>query len=286
MPELPEVETTRRGIQPYVEQQRIESVCVRHRGLRWPIPDSLEQTLVGLSIRDVQRRGKYLLLDCGSGWLLIHLGMSGSLRILTQAAPPKKHDHVDIVFDSGSILRFHDPRRFGALLWEPGNVWQHPLLRDLGPEPLDPALPPDYLYHATRNRRQAIKQAIMDSKLLVGVGNIYASEALFLAGIHPATSAANIDRQHCQRLLRAIQDTLRSAIEQGGSTLRDYVNSAGNSGYFQLRLQVYDRADQPCHACGTLIRQTRQGQRSTFHCPHCQHQAWDMGLSDSAGDKA
>lgn len=271
MPELPEVETTRRGIQPYIQQRRIESVNVRHRGLRWPIPETLEQTLTGLEIHSVQRRGKYLLFDCGSGWLLIHLGMSGSLRILTQPAPPKKHDHVDIAFDTGSMLRFHDPRRFGAILWEPGNVWQHPLLRDLGPEPLDPALPPDYLYLATRNRKQAIKQVIMDSKLLVGVGNIYANEALFLAGIHPATPAARIGQQRCERLQLAIQDTLRAAIEQGGSTLRDYVNSAGNSGYFQLRLQVYNRTDRPCHTCGTLIRQTRQGQRSTFYCPHCQH---------------
>lgn len=271
MPELPEVETTLRGIQPHIEHHRIAVVRIRQRKLRWPIPDTLEATLPGLQIREIRRRGKYLLLDCGRGWLLIHLGMSGSLRILTEATEPKKHDHVDIIFDNQTLLRFHDPRRFGAILWEPGNIWQHPLIRDLGPEPLAEDLATDYLYTATRRRKQAIKQTIMDSKILVGVGNIYANEALFLAGIHPCTPAQELDIERSRRLLEAIRSTLQSAIVQGGSTLRDYVNSSGNSGYFQLRLQVYNRADQPCKQCGELIQQQRQGQRSTFFCPRCQN---------------
>lgn len=271
MPELPEVETTRKGISPHISNKTITSVVIRHFGLRWPIPPTLADILKGRRISQILRRGKYLLLDCENGWLIIHLGMSGSLRILTQAEAPKKHDHVDLIFNDGTILRYHDPRRFGAILWEPGNIWSHPLLRDLGPEPLDPELSVDYLYEATRTRTQAVKQVIMDSKLLVGVGNIYASEALFRAGIRPTTAANRISKQRYQRLLEAIQTTLQAAIDTGGSTLRDYVNSNGNSGYFQLQHLVYDRAEQPCRTCGTPIRHARQGQRSTFYCPHCQN---------------
>lgn len=271
MPELPEVETTRKGIGPHIQNKQISQVNIRHFGLRWPIPSNLAEALEGRHVTQTLRRGKYLLLDCGNGWLIIHLGMSGSLRILTQTEPPRKHDHVDLVFADGSILRYHDPRRFGAILWEPGNVWNHPLIREMGPEPLDPLLPADYLYDATRKRSQAIKQVIMDSKLLVGVGNIYASEALFRARIHPATAANRISKQRCQHLQQAIRQTLQSAIDTGGSTLRDYVNSRGDSGYFQLQHLVYDRTEQPCRVCGTPIRQIRQGQRSTFFCSHCQN---------------
>ncbi len=271
MPELPEVETTRRGIAPHVCGHPIQSVTIRQHRLRWPIPNDLADRLTGQTIHQILRRSKYLLFDCGTGWLIMHLGMSGSLRIVTDGAAARKHDHLDIVFANDSILRLHDPRRFGACIWEPANVWQHPLLASLGPEPLDSHLRPDHLFNATRRRQQAIKPVLMDNRILVGIGNIYANEALFLAHIHPQTSASSLDAHQCILLQQAIQTTLTAAIRLGGSTLRDYVNGHGNTGYFQLRLQVYGREGQPCRVCGTPIQQIRQAQRASYFCPHCQH---------------
>ncbi|MEW9900297.1 bifunctional DNA-formamidopyrimidine glycosylase/DNA-(apurinic or apyrimidinic site) lyase [Chitinivorax sp. PXF-14] len=271
MPELPEVETTRRGIEPSLLGQTITGAVVRNAALRWPVPDDLNQQLAGASVAEVARRGKYLLIDCGRGWIMIHLGMSGSLRLVRSGTPPDKHDHVDIVLTSGWTLRLRDPRRFGAVLWVPGHIANHPLLRELGPEPLSPSFNADYLYEATRGRSAAIKLVIMDSHTVVGVGNIYASESLFRAGIRPTTPAQRLGHARCAKLVEAIQATLDDAIRAGGSTLRDFVDSAGNSGYFQLQTFVYDRAGQACRVCGGEIRLLKQGQRSTYYCVHCQH---------------
>jgi formamidopyrimidine-DNA glycosylase len=270
MPELPEVETTLRGLLPHVVGRRIVRVAIRHPQLRWPVPPDLPELLRGQAIRDVRRRAKYLLFDCGKGTLILHLGMSGSLRILPEDAPPGAHDHFDLVLDNGTLMRLRDPRRFGAVLWYEGDPARHPLLSALGCEPLADAFDGDYLYRATRARRAAIKLAIMDSHVVVGVGNIYANEALFHAGIRPQLPANRVSRPRCTRLVAAIRDTLREAIRHGGSTLRDFTNSAGEPGYFQQHYFVYGRAGEPCRNCGTAIRLLRQGQRSSFYCPRCQ----------------
>lgn len=251
--------------------QIIQNVIIRHHGLRWPIPDDLPQRLTGSTIRAIKRRAKYLLIDLGHGGVLIHLGMSGSLRILAKSTPPKKHDHLDIEFSPDLALRLHDPRRFGAVLWQPGRVEDHPLLTNLGPEPLEADFDAAYLHAALSKRQIAIKPAIMDNHIVVGVGNIYASESLFRAGIHPETQANQVSQAHCKKLVSAIKATLQDALKAGGSTLRDFVNSDGTSGYFQLQTYVYDRAGQGCKICGSEIRQIRQGQRSTFYCTGCQH---------------
>jgi formamidopyrimidine-DNA glycosylase len=270
MPELPEVETTRRGLAPHLEGGRIAAIVVRDRRLRWPVPRQLAQRAAGSTIRAVQRRGKYLLLDCGSGWIILHLGMSGSLRILPQGTPAGKHDHVDIVMASGMVARLTDPRRFGAVLWQPQDPHAHPLLAALGPEPLEPGFDGAALRGRLKGRRTAIKAALMDSRIVVGVGNIYASEALFRAGIHPATAAGRLSAARCDRLVDAVRTTLLAAIEAGGSTLRDFVQADGDPGHFQLSYFVYGRNGQPCRVCGTAIRSVRQGQRSTFYCVRCQ----------------
>lgn len=270
MPELPEVEVTRRGIAPYLEGCRVASVVLRTPGLRWPLPEDLARTLEGATIRTVSRRGKYLLLDCGHGTLILHLGMSGSLRVLHAALPPRKHDHVDLVLATGAILRFHDPRRFGAMLWSTGDVMRHALLARLGPEPLAATFTGRLLYEKTRGRTASIKQILMNSQVVVGVGNIYASEALFAAGIDPTMSAGRIGLRRYGKLVEAIKETLSLSIAAGGSTLRDFVDSTGNPGYFQQCYWVYRRGGQPCRRCGTAIRHIRQGQRSSFYCPHCQ----------------
>ncbi len=270
MPELPEVETTRRGIAPHVEGGVVTDVVLRRRALRYPIPPSLLTDLPGKVIERVERRGKYLLLCVAEGTVIIHLGMSGNLRLVDHATPVEKHDHVDIVIDSKRILRFHDPRRFGAILWCGGNVLEHALLATLGPEPLEEGFDGDYLYERSRKRKQSIKQFIMDSHVVVGVGNIYASESLFLSGIRPQTAAGKVTRPRCQQLVAAIQQVLQAAIKQGGTTLRDFVDGEGRPGYFQQQLNVYGREGEPCHQCGTAIKQLRQGQRATYYCPHCQ----------------
>ncbi len=270
MPELPEVETTLRGLAPHLLGQRIAQVAIRHPQLRWPIPKGLAQLLKDETIRGVRRRAKYLLVEFDQGTLILHLGMSGSLRILPVGTPPQKHDHFDLVLEGGTLMRLRDPRRFGAVLWQAGDVAQHPLLAGLGPEPLEKEFDADYLYQATRRRNAAIKQVIMDSSIVVGVGNIYANEALFRAGIRPLLAAGKLSRPRCAALAKAIKETLRAAIKAGGSTLRDVTNSAGEPGYFQQHYFVYGRAGEPCSKCGTVIRQIRQGQRSSFYCPQCQ----------------
>jgi len=270
MPELPEVETPRRGIAPHLEGRRLEGAVVRERRLRYPVPRDLSARVRGRRVAVVRRRGKYLLIDLeDEGGLLIHLGMSGSLRIVPCGQPPGKHDHVDLRIEGGRCLRLTDPRRFGLVLWarEPDH---HPLLRDLGPEPLSAEFDGDYLWRRSRGRRVAVKNFIMDGHVVDGVGNIYANEALFRAGIHPARAAGRISRQRCERLAQAIREVLAEAIEAGGTTLRDFTGSDGRPGYFSRTLAVYDREGAPCPRCGHPIRSIRLGQRSTFYCPRCQ----------------
>ncbi len=270
MPELPEVETTARGIRPHVVGKKITAVLVRNARLRWPVPGNLPQYLVGNNIETVERRAKYLLLRVSDGTVLIHLGMSGNLRILPAATPAQLHDHVDLVFADHTCLRLRDPRRFGAMLWCDGDPHQHKLLRALGPEPLDAVFDGDYLFLATRKRTVDIKQFLMNQNIVVGVGNIYASEALFLARINPRRAAGKITRDQCARLVVEIKNVLHYAITQGGTTLRDYVGSNGDTGYFQLKLNVYGREGEACMHCKSPIKQIRQGQRSTFYCGKCQ----------------
>lgn len=268
MPELPEVEVTRRGIAPQLAGRRISGVAVREPRLRWPVPQAVRK-LAGRTVRGVRRRGKYLLIDCGDGHLIVHLGMSGSLRVLPSGTPAQKHDHFDLVLGD-RVLRLRDPRRFGAVLWTAGDVAAHPLLAHLGVEPLSRALDPARLHALTRRQRISIKQFLMDGRRIVGVGNIYASESLFRAGIHPLTPARRLSLERCARLSRAIKETLRLAIRAGGSTLRDFVGADGHAGEFQARSQVYDRAGLPCRRCGTPVRRVVQGARATYFCPACQ----------------
>ncbi len=270
MPELPEVETTRRGIAPHVLQQTVTAVQVRERRLRWPIPDELERHLTGQIIHSVNRRGKYLLLGTATGSVLLHLGMSGSLRVLPPASAWRKHDHVALELGNGLSLRLHDPRRFGALLWLEEPAASHPLLANLGPEPLGNEFHAPYLYQRARGRRSAVKHFIMNGRVVVGVGNIYANEALFLAGIAPRRAAGRIAIARYERLAAAIRRILTESIEQGGTTLRDFLGSDGEPGYFRQRLRVYERVGQPCPNCSTAIAGCRLGQRSTYYCPRCQ----------------
>ncbi len=270
MPELPEVETTLRGIAPHLSQRRVADVVVRHPKLRWPIPKDLPNLLRGHVIRGLRRRAKYLLIEFEHGTLILHLGMSGSLRIQQPGTQAEKHDHFDLVLEGGQLMRLRDPRRFGAVLWHTGDIAEHPLLAALGPEPLGPDFNGEYLHLATRSRSAAIKMTIMDSHLVVGVGNIYANESLFRTGIRPQLAANKLSLPRCRRLAQNIIEVLLEAITQGGSTLRDFVHSDGSSGYFQQSYFVYGRTGEPCRVCGSIIRQIRQGQRSTFYCPACQ----------------
>ncbi len=270
MPELPEVETSRRGITPHLLHQQVTKVQVRNANLRWPVPKNLHRRLRGKTIDAVRRRGKYILLKIGNGHLILHLGMSGSLRISTPEIPFRKHDHFMLAVNGKTQLRLHDPRRFGAVLWQTGDPLQHPLLANLGPEPLNEDFNPDYFLATCRNRKASIKQHLMNSHIVVGVGNIYASEALFLAGIHPKRAAGNIAKPRIEKLVAAIKQVLTAAIEQGGTTLRDFIREDGRPGYFRQQLNVYGKAGLPCPGCGTAIRQVTLGQRSTFYCPHCQ----------------
>lgn len=270
MPELPEVETTLRGLEPHLIGQRIADVVIRHPKLRWPIAKNLPKLLRGQTIRSLVRRAKYLLLNCGNGTLILHLGMSGSLRILPADTSANTHDHFDLILANGMLMRLRDPRRFGAVLWHEGNPAQHPLLAHLGVEPLEKEFNAAYLHRAMRKRSAAIKLVIMDNHVVVGVGNIYANEALFRAGIRPQLAANRLSLARCARLAQSVRETLNEAIQLGGSSLRDYVDSNGRPGYFQQHYWVYGRAGEPCRICGTPIKQIRQGQRSSFYCPCCQ----------------
>ena len=269
MPELPEVETSRRGIAPWVLNQQVSRVVIRERRLRWPVPVEIDRQLPGQVIRSLQRRAKYLLFETDAGTAMLHLGMSGSLRIIDADEPVGKHDHVDIQFDSGKALRFRDPRRFGCLLWT-GNPFEHALLRSLGPEPLSLAFDGDYLWRKARGRRVSIKPFVMNGTVVVGVGNIYASEALFLAGIHPKRRADRITARRMKLLVDAIKTVLQNAIEAGGTTLRDFHGGDGEPGYFRQKLEVYGREGEPCRRCKRLVSVVVLGQRSTFYCKDCQ----------------
>ncbi len=270
MPELPEVETTRRGVAPHVERQKVTAVRVYDRRLRWPVPPDLSRRLVGRTVDRVDRRSKYLLFRLGADTLIVHMGMTGSLRVFRAAPPKQAHDHVELEFGNGVVLRYRDPRRFGAMLWSPGSSAPHPLLAKLGAEPFSDLFTADYMYRALRHRRVAIKLALMDSHLVVGVGNIYANEALFRAGIRPRRGANRLSRPQLARLVAAVRATLTEAIAKGGSTLRDYVDSQGEPGYFQLEYYVYGRGGAPCRVCGAPIRSVRLGGRATSYCPNCQ----------------
>lgn len=269
MPELPEVETTRRGIAPHCEGQTITRVTVRNPSLRWPVPEDLAQRLEGQIIRSVDRRAKYLFLNLDGGTVIVHLGMSGSLRVITDDTPALTHDHVELGLASGITLRFNDPRRFGCWLWTEA-ADHHPLIASLGPEPLSPEFNGPMLYRLSRGKQSPVKSFIMDNHVVVGVGNIYANEALFKAGIHPKRKAGRISLDRYHRLAEAIRETLSAAILMGGTTLRDFVNSDGKPGYFAQSLLVYGRTHEPCRECQTPLKEVRMNNRSTVYCPRCQ----------------
>ena len=270
MPELPEVETTKRGIERALLGSRVLEAVVRERRLRWPIPKNFESSVRGQTVRSVERRAKYILIGFDAGTLILHLGMSGSLRLVKPGTAPRPHDHWDLVLDSGWVLRFHDPRRFGSLHWTEGDAHEHPLLKKLAPEPLGDCFDAEYLYKATRKRGVAIKQLLMNSQIVVGVGNIYASEALFHARVAPRRRAGRITKAEAVRLTAAIKRVLSDAIKIGGTTLRDYVDPDGSPGYFSQKLYVYERAGSACRVCKALVKQFAQGQRSTYWCSTCQ----------------
>ena len=270
MPELPEVETTRRGLEPHLVGQRIREVVVRNAHLRWPVPRDLSARLRGEEVLAIRRRGKYLLFDCNNGHLLVHLGMSGRLTLVPEDRPPRAHDHVDVRMEDHQALRLNDPRRFGAMLWITGPAERHVLLRGLGLEPLEAGFTGEALHALSRGRRVPVKHFLMNSRVLTGVGNIYASEALFHAGIHPLRSAGRISLERWNRLADAVRSTLARALEFGGTTLRDYASASGEPGFFQNEVAVYGREGLPCRVCARPIRSLRQGQRSTFYCAGCQ----------------
>jgi len=270
MPELPEVETTRRGIEPHLRGQRIERLTVRQPRLRWPIPADLGKRLQGQTIDRVERRAKYLLIPFEQGTLMLHLGMSGSLRILPIGLAAGKHDHVDLELGSGQMLRFTDPRRFGAVLWQARGEPLHPLLAHLGPEPLTDEFNGDYLFKRSRHRQAPVKTFLMDGRIVVGVGNIYANEALFAAGIRPDRAAGKVSRERYGRLAEEVKRVLARSILQGGTTLRDFVGGDGKPGYFAQQLEVYGRGGEPCRVCGEPLTEIRLGQRSTVFCRRCQ----------------
>lgn len=270
MPELPEVETTRRGLAPHLVNQRIRTAVVRNPRLRLPVTRGLAKRVAGTTIDKVERRGKYLLIGCGTGTLIVHLGMSGRLWLVEPGTAPGVHDHFDLVLDNGRIVRLRDPRRFGLVLWQARDPLEHALLAGIGPEPLSPEFTGASLYEATRNRGAAVKLVLMDGRVVAGVGNIYASEALYRAGINPRLPARRIGRARYDLLAEKIRETLEAAIRAGGSTLRDYVGGDGQAGYFQDEHLVYGRGGEPCRTCGTAVKEIRQGQRATYYCPVCQ----------------
>lgn len=269
MPELPEVEVCRLGISPHVVNNKVTQVIVRNGQLRWPIPEEVKN-LVGLTVKGVERRAKYLLLRFDSGTLLLHLGMSGTLRIIDQTVPVAKHDHFELGFANGTVLRLNDPRRFGAVLWLDKHQDQQGLLSKLGPEPLTANFSYDYLFEKAKNRKVPIKTFLMNNHIVVGVGNIYANEALFLAGILPTTAAGNISKERYNRLTDIIKQVLSAAIEQGGTTLKDFTQADGRPGYFAQSLFVYGRAGQACLTCKEKLLEIRQSNRSSVYCPNCQ----------------
>ena len=269
MPELPEVETSRRGIEPHLRGQTVSNVVVRNRALRWPVARSVDRNLSGATITSVERRAKYLLINTASGSAILHLGMSGSVYVVDKGTPAGIHDHVDIELASGRTLRFRDPRRFGSLHWSRKPL-QHKLLAKLGPEPLGDDFSGQYLWQTSRGRRVSVKQFIMNAHVVVGVGNIYASEALFMACIHPRRAAGRISVERYERLAQSIKTVLANAIKAGGTTLRDFYGGDGEAGYFQQQLEAYGREGEPCRRCDTAITSIVQGQRSTYYCKECQ----------------
>jgi len=271
MPELPEVETSRRGIEPYLLKKKIKKITIRQHKLRWPIPKNLPNLATGKIIRAVSRRAKYIYLELDNGTIIIHLGMSGSLRICNDKTPAEKHDHIDIQVSSNKILRLRDPRKFGCVLWAKDSVDEHKLIKPLGPEPLDDTFTAHYLQDKAKKRQCSIKAFIMNSHIVVGVGNIYASEALFRAGINPKRKAGNIALSRLEKLVDAIKLTLQLAIEEGGTTLRDFTGINGQPGYFAQKLLVYGRNGEDCTQCGEKIKQFTQQARSTYYCTVCQH---------------
>ncbi len=273
MPELPEVETTKNGITPHILNKTISSVLVHQSKLRWRIPDDLSEKLSSLTVLKIERRAKYLLIEFTTGTLIIHLGMSGSLRVYLpdEATDAKKHDHVEWYFSDGTVMRYHDPRRFGAVLWFEGAIEFHPLLEKLGPEPLSEAFTASYLFEKLQKQKRMLKMAIMDNAVVVGVGNIYANESLFASNLLPTRPANQITLEECTRLVGNIKNILQAAIAAGGSTLRDFVNSDGTSGYFQQSYHVYGRQGMLCHVCQDTIANQKIGQRASFYCPTCQH---------------
>ena len=271
MPELPEVETTRRGLEPLLRGRKVSAVIVHDARLRRPVDGNLARTLRGRALARISRRAKYLLFGFDSGSLIVHLGMSGSLRVVDAEVPRHPHDHVEIVFDGRRALRLRDPRRFGLMLWTHDDPMNHDLLNALGPEPSDPEFNAGYLYARAAGRRAAVKNFIMDAHVVVGVGNIYASESLFRAGIHPARAAGRISEDRYRRLVATICDVLEEAVAAGGTTLRDFAHNDGKPGYFGHNLKVYARTDAPCSVCRAPIKSRVIGQRSSFFCPRCQH---------------
>lgn len=270
MPELPEVETTRRGLEPLLVGRSVTAVTVYQRALRWPVPRGLTKALAGQRVSAVERRSKYLLVRCGHGTLILHLGMTGHLRVVPVAEPRRKHDHVELLLDDGRALRFNDSRRFGAILWTDADPHAHPLLSKLGPEPFAADFNPAYLARRARGRVVAVKPFLMDAHTVVGVGNIYASEALFRAGIDPRRPAGKIAAGRYARLVHEVRAVLAEAIAAGGTTIRDFANSDGEPGYFRISLRVYGHAGEPCTLCGRPIQLVRLGQRSTYFCAKCQ----------------
>ncbi len=270
MPELPEVETIRRGLTPHLQGMEIQGVVTRYPTLRWPIPVDLNQLLCHQTILEIGRRGKYLLFQLTRGTLIIHLGMSGRLHLLNAEKPLLPHDHVDILLPDGQLLRYNDPRRFGAILWVEGEGKQHPLLQSIGIEPFDDAFTGTYLQQQVTQHHQPIKSLLMNSKIIAGIGNIYAAEALFLASIHPQTPAQQLSIAQCDLLVQSIQLVLQKALDAGGTTLKDYVNSEGKPGYFSQQLAVYGRAGLPCRRCQHSLQSMQLGQRQTVFCEHCQ----------------
>lgn len=270
VPELPEVETTVRALRPFLEGRRIRHLDVRERRLRWPVPAGLAKKVEGARVRRVIRRAKYIMVETARGTLLIHLGMSGKFRVVHTPEPARKHEHIDLQVEGGTVLRYADPRRFGCFLWLEGDPLAHPLLRDLGPEPWDEAFTAEYLHALSRRRRAPVKTFLMDNAVVVGVGNIYANEALFAAGVRPSRPANKISREHYRLLVAAIRRILEAAIRAGGTTLRDFAAGEDRPGYFRVQLQVYGRGGEPCLACGRPLKESRIGGRSTVHCPACQ----------------
>lgn len=269
MPELPEVEVCRLGITPHIEKQMVDDVIVRHRQLRWPIPEEVGD-IAGQRVQKISRRSKYLLLTFESGTLLIHLGMSGTIRVVPKSTPVVKHDHFDLVFGNGKILRLNDPRRFGAVLWFDNHIDEQGILTKLGPEPLGEEFNYGYLFEKANKRKVPIKTFIMNNPIVVGVGNIYANEALFKAGILPTSLAGSISEERLNKLTDCIKTVLSDAIKQGGTTLKDFTQADGKPGYFAQSLNVYGRAGKPCLICKTLLEEVRQSNRSSVYCPNCQ----------------